>query len=273
MIKLYTGTPGSGKSLDVARIIVNTLRSGMNVIGTMLVNGDAVSKYKGQYIFVDIYSLSPSDLIAYARKYHVKGKEGQCLLVIDECQQIFNSRDWGAKGRQAWNSFFQLHRHYGYDVCLITQYDRLIDRQLRALVEYQYVHRKVSNFGPVGRFVSMFFHGGLFIKVCEWYMVHEKIGSEFFVYRKRYGAIYDSYSEFDEKKEKFNGLLPYLSAMEENTAALENQYRDFDELLGYLTSDTESVSAGDWSGDSGAPRQAPADSGIILKGNDFRDVS
>ena len=37
MISLYTGTPGSGKSLDLARIIMLKLKMGINVIGTMYI--------------------------------------------------------------------------------------------------------------------------------------------------------------------------------------------------------------------------------------------
>ena len=33
---------------------------------------------------------------------------------------------------------------------LIAQFDKMVDRQFRALFEYEYVHRKVSNFGVVG---------------------------------------------------------------------------------------------------------------------------
>lgn len=210
MIDLYTGTPGSGKSLDVARVICQWLKGGRNVIGTMTVSPDSVSAYKGEYIHVNIYRLHPSELIEYARRYHVRGRESQSLIVIDECQLIFNSREWGAKDRQAWNMFFQVHRHYGYDVCLITQYDRLIDRQLRSLVEYQYIHRKVNNFGALGRLSSFLSGGSLFIRVQEWYPIHEKIGSVLFRYRKKYGAMYDSYAEFDGPEMSVNGLDDYL---------------------------------------------------------------
>lgn len=217
MISLYTGTPGSGKSLDLARIIMLKLKMGINVIGTMYINKDMVKKYKGKYIFVDIYRLNPQMLIDYARKYHKKGKEGQCWLVIDECQRIFNSRDWNKSDRRAWNDFFQVHRHFGYNVALITQYDRLIDRQLRALVEYQYIHRKVSNFGLKGALMAMFFRGGLFVSVAEWYPVHEKTGSNFFLYRKKYSRFYDSYMAFDENAttDDMCELLAYLKPAEE----------------------------------------------------------
>lgn len=231
MISLYTGTPGSGKSLDVARLILIKLKMGINVIGTMYLDQSKLTKYKGKYIFCDIYKLNPQDLISYARKYHVKGKEGQCWLVIDECQRIFNARDWGNKDRREWNDFFQVHRHFGYNVALITQYDRLIDRQLRALVEYQYIHRKISNFGFKGWLISFFCGGGLFISVSEWYPLHEKIDSTFFRYRKKYATLYDSYMAFSE-----------------------DSGNDVNELAFYLKEDT----AVDESGDEGDPRTASA---------------
>lgn len=212
MISLYTGTPGSGKSLDVARIIIRKLKLGINVIGTMYVNQELLKKYKGKYIFVDIYALTPSDLISYARKYHKKGKEGQCWLVFDEAQRVFNSRDWGAKDRRAWNDFFQVHRHFGFDIALITQFDRMLDRQLRALVEYQYIHRKISNFGFKGMLLSLFCGGSLFISVCEWYALHEKTDSTFYVYRKKYARLYDSYMAFDETGDNSaNELKEYIA--------------------------------------------------------------
>jgi zona occludens toxin (predicted ATPase) len=212
MISLYTGTPGSGKSLDIARMIYLKLRMGHTVIGNMRIKPEKVKNCRGKYIFVDTYHMNPYDFIRYAERYHKKGKESQTFIVIDECQQIFNSRDWADKGRRAWNEFFQVHRHYGFSVWLITQYDRLIDRQLRALVEYNYVHRKVSNFGFKGRLVSLLFRGGLFVKVSEWYPVHESTGSEFFIYMKKYGSFYDSYAAFsDDETVIFDELKPLVS--------------------------------------------------------------
>ena len=210
MISLFTGTPGSGKSLDIARMIYIKLGLGHTVIGNMRIRPEKIKRCRGKYIFVDTYRMNPRDFIRYAEMYHKKGKEGQTFIVIDECQQIFNSRDWSCKGRRAWNEFFQVHRHYGYNVWLITQYDRLIDRQLRALVEYNYVHRKVSNFGFKGKLLSLIFRGGLFVKVGEWYPIHEPTGSEFFVYKKKYGEFYDSYSAFSEKELITDELGPLL---------------------------------------------------------------
>lgn len=257
MISLYTGTPGSGKSLDVARITRSRLKYGFNVIGTMYVNKDMVSGYKGRYYFVDIYSMRPADFIEYSRKYLKKGKEGQCLIVIDECQRIFNSRDWNKTDRRAWNDFFQVHRHFGYNVLLITQYDRLIDRQLRALVEYEYIHRKVSNFGVKGFILSCLAGGKLFIVVSQWYPLKERTGVQFFVYRKRLSAFYDSYMAFDDNTTAgFNELLPLLAdgctdIVDNDIATVEKTEERL--VLDLIAGDSQNVSVCGRNGGKGAP--------------------
>ena len=76
---------------------------------------------------------------------HKIGKEGQTLVVIDECQIIFNCRDFGRKDRNAWVTFFAQHRKLGFNVILITQSDRMLDRQIRSLVEEEVKHRKLNN--------------------------------------------------------------------------------------------------------------------------------
>lgn len=202
MIVLYTGTPGSGKSLDVARQMMVKLKLGHNVIGNMYIRPEKLEKCVGKYIFVDTYSLNPYELIDYAKEFHVKGKEGQTYLIIDECQRIFNSREWQRPVMKAWNDFFQMHRHFGYHVYLITQYDRLIDRQLRALVEYDRIHRKVSNAGMKGKIMSLFAGGKLFVCAEEWYPKHMPTGSYFFRYKKEYGEFYDSYAAFSMDDDK-----------------------------------------------------------------------
>lgn len=207
---LYTGTPGSGKSLDVARQIMTKARFGQKFIGNMLINRDSLGEHAGNYIYVDTYSLDPSQLIEYAKKYHIHGKEGQTILVIDECQQIFNSREWNRPIMKAWNSFFQVHRHFGYDVYLVTQYDRLIDRQVRSLIEYERIHRKISNIGLKGVIMSFLCGGKLFVCVEQYYPMKLDTGSYFFRYRKKYSDFYDSYSSFNDGTKSVNELMPLL---------------------------------------------------------------
>lgn len=198
MIYLYSGTPGSGKSLHTARVIYYSLKRGFPVIANFPINFDKIKCKKSEFIEKDNSDLTPDFLIEYAKNYfHDKPvKEGSLLLVIDECQLMFNAREWNIKGRSDWLSFFTQHRKYGYDIILVAQFDRMIDRQIRALIEYEQIHRKVSNFGIKGKIFSLCAGGNLFVSVKVWYPMKEKVGSEFFKAHKRYYSLYDTFGSF-----------------------------------------------------------------------------
>jgi zona occludens toxin (predicted ATPase) len=155
------------------------------------------------FTFVDNLDLNPEMLMSYSRQ-HFDGRpvrEGEITLVIDECQMIFNARSWDAKGREAWNKFFTLHRHFGYDIILIAQFDRMIDRQIRSLIEYEQVHRKVTNLGWRGWLLcALMLSPTLFVSVKMWYPMKERIGSEFFKAKKKYYQLYDTYAIFETEK-------------------------------------------------------------------------
>lgn len=208
MIFLYSGTPGSGKSLHTARTIYWSLKRGCPVIANFPINLDLIKKRKAEYIVRDNIELTPDFLIDYSRKFF-KGKhmkEGQILLVIDECQLMFNAREWNTKGRAEWLSFFTQHRHFGYDIILVAQFDRMIDRQIRSLIEYEYIHRKVSNFGTKGLIMSLLSGGKLHVAVKMWYPLQERVGSEFFKAHKKYYKLYDTFALFDTDLEEGSGV-------------------------------------------------------------------
>lgn len=209
MISLYSGTPGSGKSLHVASRIYHKLRSGRPVIANF--DFDAVSavgrKRGGEFVQVNNDELTPAFLREYSDQYFRKRRfhEETILLVIDEAQLLFNAREWNVSGRSDWLSFFTQHRKFGYEVVLVAQFDRMLDRQIRSLLEYEYVHRKVSNFGVKGWLLSIWTLGKLFCAVKMWYPLHERIGADWFLARKKYYRLYDTYKRFDSEKsdEKF----------------------------------------------------------------------
>lgn len=205
MIYFYSGTPGSGKSLHVAQDIYNYLRRGKNVIANFDINESAIRGYGtpkvGQFIWKENVDLTVGFLLDYSREHHKKNAKGQMiekqtLLVIDECQIIFNARTWNQQDRSKWCQFFTQHRKYGYTVILISQFDRLIDRQIRSLIEYEYKHRKINNYKAFGALLGLFSGGALFICVIYWYGVREKVGSQFFRGRKKYYNLYNSYKLF-----------------------------------------------------------------------------
>lgn len=139
-------------------------------------------------------------LYDYAVKNHKFAKENQSLVVIDEAQIIFNCRDFARKDRLKWIEFFCQHRKFGYNIILVTQNDRMLDKQIRSLCEYEIKHRKINNYGIAGILVSI---TGLtwFVAVEKWYGMQgadARLGATFFFYNKKYAKIYDSYKLFDK---------------------------------------------------------------------------
>lgn len=135
MITLYSGTPGSGKSLHLAERLYNRIKfHNLPIIGNFATNFEKIKKPKGQYLYIDNADLTPERLINFSNNYSAyigrRAREGEILLVIDECQILFNSRDYGRADRKEWCSFFTQHRKLGYEIVLIAQFDRMLDRQI-----------------------------------------------------------------------------------------------------------------------------------------------
>ena len=201
-IDLYSGTPGSGKSLHSADKIISWLQTGRNVVANFPIDETYFDKRRkkhkklGEFFYIDNQSLTVDALKIYAKEHHKPFREHQTLVVIDECAAMFNSRTYGQGDRMDWIFFFQQHRKLGFDVILISQSDRLIDRQIRAFVETEYKHRALKNYKTFGWLISLVC-GGLFVSVEYWYGAHLRCGSEMFRLHKKKAAIYDSFKIFD----------------------------------------------------------------------------
>ena len=206
MIYLYSGTPGSGKSLHQASDIYWDLKFNKPVVANYNINTDSFHK-KVPFIYLDNYSLNPRELVKISEAYfqNHRFKEGAIKLYIDECQILFNAREWNVKGRDEWLVFFTQHRKYGYDIYLVAQFDRMIDRQIRSLIEYEVIHRKVKNFGFWGGLLNILALGGLFVSVTLWYPLKERVGVDFFKINKKYLKLYDSYITFNKTLELEKG--------------------------------------------------------------------
>lgn len=200
MIYLYSGTPGSGKSLHVARDIYNSLRYAKRpVISNFDINRDTRG-YAERFRYVPNDVLTPGYLYAYASDFWRSRpvREDAILLVIDEAQLVFNSRAWQQRQRMDWLEFFSQHRHFGYKVIFVAQYDRMLDRQIRCLIEIETKHRRLANYGLKGKILSLPFGGKLFASIDYYYGLNEKVGASWFFPRRRYLRLYDSYNRFKQ---------------------------------------------------------------------------
>lgn len=221
MIYMYTGVPGSSKSLHVTEDIVKSLQKGRNVIANLYFDESLVKKNKGHFISVNNIDLienayrfdrksriSEHDrayysyimgLYNFAENFHYRNSQGdffehQTLLIIDEAQNVFNPRKWNRNDRLLWVEFFTIHRHLGYDVILISQNEKNIDKQILRIVQTIVEHRNAKEYRFTGRLLAFLCGGNLFMHIYRYNGMSKKdshIRSRFYT-GKRYYKYYRS---------------------------------------------------------------------------------
>lgn len=214
MIYFYSGRPGSGKSLHCAKMIDQYHKKGKHVICNFEVNENfwkkkycKKNKHTGDFGIIEELNneqLTIDFLMDFANKNHERNargqiKENQTLLIIDECQTMFNSRSWNQNGRSEWVIFFTQHRKFGYTVILVSQHKDLIDKQIRHIFQHDYEHRNVKNFKLFGWFLALLCGGNLFFIPVKSMDTGKKDHTEIMFASKKYYKLYDSYKIFDTK--------------------------------------------------------------------------
>lgn len=210
MIYLYTGTPGSGKTLSAVKKVMTSHK---HVITNICL--DESAKKHADITYVETYDLSPKLLYKYYKKYKPQ-KEGSLLLVFDEAQQVLGCRDWGAADRKAWTSFFMEHRKLRFEVILITQWSKMLDKQILPLIDYEYNFRRMSRFGWFGFFVYILTFGEKYLVIEKYKPLDMVIGKHLSMVGRRYYKFYNSFQILtkyfeddneDEEEELSNTLL------------------------------------------------------------------
>lgn len=153
MIEIYVGPVGSGKSFHALDRAWSKVRAVTNnlVVANFPIKFKPKEVKRGldkRWIYLDDDDLTPDNLIKLSFERGFYGREGYALLVIDEAGLYFNARDWQVSGdvRKSWIKFFAQSRKFGYDVVLIAQDVRMIDRQIRSIAEYTVKHVKLRNY-------------------------------------------------------------------------------------------------------------------------------
>lgn len=196
MIYLYSGTPGSGKSLHAVSDMLRYDKKGYPVIANFQLNPKSL---RHKIYWTDNATLKPKMLEQFAAWYwqneQTRVSENRILLVIDECQLIFNARSW--QKNSPWISFFTQHRKMGYQIILIAQQREMIDKQIRAVLEFEYKHRVLANAGPFAMVLS-FAVGSKFLYRKELAQIRNvgkgmNLGFKIARYGKR---VYEAYDTF-----------------------------------------------------------------------------
>lgn len=202
-ITIYSGTPGSGKTLHAVADIrdnLNRRRGPRPVLANFDVNVSGCRHPDFQRF--DNAEITPAMLTSFADHFWDYGgvpyREDYLLLVLDECSLIFNSRLWMSKGtgrgdsRMDWLEFMSQHRKYGYRIILVTQSAKMIDNQFRMLVDDEINHRRVDRMGRIGALLGVLTAHRLFLLVRYLFQTRERLGMRFFWRSDVVGRMYDT---------------------------------------------------------------------------------
>lgn len=203
---VYTGTPGSSKTLhavhDIWYVLTKPRGADVPVICNFPLNLDGIPR-RDAFTLVDNEDLTPDYLVQFADDFWAESglpfREDYILLVIDECQILYNSRLWQSKGRRGkndsrldWLEFFSQHRKYGYKIILIAQSAKMIDNQFRMLVDTEVNHRAIKHMGRVGAVFGLL-PRPCFLWVRYLFQSGERLGMRMYVARARDMRLYDTY--------------------------------------------------------------------------------
>jgi len=199
MIICYQGTPGSGKTYDAIVKIIANLKKGRKVYTNIDGLGDAVRRENIKQI-AGLNDLDMEMNLIYVDrldfkeviKMHKTADKGS-LLVIDEIHNYFNAREWQSEANKDFCSWASTHRHYGYDLVMITQDIEKVDKQVRSLVEYTYQYRKIN-------FMGKFINKKYIVYAYCGEPVGKHLNKSIYTYDDKIFHCYDSYVTKDTKE-------------------------------------------------------------------------
>lgn len=227
MVYFYTGTPGSGKSLHLAKTICDYLFAGKTVISNLDVNMYQVKALArkngipadklGTFIFVPKFEflhnsilLQPNrkkefsyirGLYCFAENFHKRDDyynyiPGQTLLILDECDDYFLRLNYRNPDRPDWAEFFRMHRHYGFDCILCSQTDSKLDTNICGVLQTKVSHVDFFNYKGILKFLARLSGGHLFIVNESLYAIKGKDGHICTYLLRDYKKYYKIYNSF-----------------------------------------------------------------------------
>lgn len=201
MIHGISGKTGGGKSYEaVVRHIIPTITEHKRKVVTNLpLNVDHFCSVYGEYCreliqVVDGEFHNYGGQRPFSKKEHYlqfedwKNENGnRVYFFIDECHLALPSGGCDKEVKQ----FFDMHRHYGFDIMLITQNFRKVDRDIRDLIANHYRAIKKSMMGQDDKYILKV-HDGSSATNSTVVATHER------EYEKKYFKFYQSHTKSDQ---------------------------------------------------------------------------
>lgn len=197
MIICFEGTPGSGKSYEAVKKIIDNLMLGR----TVYTNIDGLDDPLCRENIKSFSGLSDYEL--ETRLIHLpnwqalefyKHVSDKSLVVLDEVHKLYNNRNWQKDINTHFADWSSTHRKSGNDVILVTQNLEKVDAQVRGLVEWTYRFKKLNMLG------SFFRNGYKRHSYTEDDTSGKAMDVKFYKYIPRIYPCYKSYTNDDIKE-------------------------------------------------------------------------
>ncbi len=209
-IKLYTGFVGSGKSYAATKLgtlIADAPLGKSWVIANFPIKPKKTmfSKWRKKkfnsprWIYKNNQELSVQFLVKKSLEMGWNKKESSALIIFDEASIPFNSRNWNKPDRMEWIEFLSQSRKFGYDFIFITQDGKMIDKQIRALCEYEVQHKRLNAMFPFN--ILSLFRITVFAGIGFWNGIKTRGTVSMYIYSKAVANRYDTLRIFNEKVE------------------------------------------------------------------------
>jgi zona occludens toxin len=198
MIHGISGKPGGGKSYEavVNHIIPIVTRDKRKVVTNLPLNIDRFCSVYGEFcrdliVVVDGQFHNYGGERPFSKKDHYlqyenwENEKGQKVyFFIDECHLAMPSS--GTEKELA--EFFSMHRHYGFDIMLITQNFRKVNRDIKDMIVNHYRAIKKSMMGQDDKYILKV-HDGAVSSNQSVVATHER------EYEKKYFSFYQSHTK------------------------------------------------------------------------------
>ncbi len=164
MITGFVGVPGSGKSYEAVKKVLETIKLGRKVY----TNIEGLEKPECKIAIQGYCNVTDYQLEVclnhldenQAREFWLHCEPGS-LILIDEVHKLFSNRNWASEENKGFTEWASTHRHEGFDVVLITQSLEKIDKHARSLIEYTFLFSKVNFLGSLvsKTYICYIYHG------------------------------------------------------------------------------------------------------------------